>query len=778
MNKYEKIKDLGEGGFGKAVLAKRKVDGKLFVLKEIKLSNLSNQDQVEAIKEAKLLSSLHSPFIISYEESFRDGNFFYIVMEYADAGDLSQKIQMRGNKLFTEDEVLKDFIQLALAIKHIHDRKILHRDLKAQNVFIMRDGTIKLGDFGIAKVMDHSFQLCKTQIGSPYYISPEICEGKGYNSKTDIWSLGCILYELCTLRHAFKGNNISGLLMNIIRGKFAPIPPTFSKDLKQLIQRMLTKDPNLRPSINAILATPIIRARLSKFLSETLNKKSQVRPNKNYFAANGRLPNQNDDIQMEVKPATRIDRGPICDRHAAEIEALLEQKRESKYAIISPSKNQSKEETNVFNTTDSYLNKQIKNKPKWAQKNSPKFIEMIDESTEISNDEIKRLSTKNQKYSNKDVPLIATPKNRACLTPQRSFGSSRLTLTPPLSTTNSSLSSSGVLHSDSNNKKQFLIQYSPPQRRAVSRLNGGKIKDEEFDRIFAIKKRESEIYGKNINILEKKQSKISPIYPFVDDKNRRKIQLQRAEIENKRARMKNLEFNIHSEFDEQIGLNESDQDLLDEVTQELDNDPRLALIEESVRQRCKSNISSPRHSKVNFPISNIKKNKKMFLNTNVKSPQDSIDHANYHLQSVQCLADSIREALLLKESEQNDVSYVETPSSPLIEQNEQQNYMFNNSDQNSKDSQTLKENENNFISENQEKKFPVVKDSDSISYRAEAIRAFLEKELGIERLIEIRKNLMNPDLEKNPFDLQIKDVEPGLIILAQQLVILDEMILK
>jgi NIMA (never in mitosis gene a)-related kinase len=216
MNDYERIKDLGEGGYGKAMLCREKLSRKMFVIKEVRLSALGPKERREATREADVLKSLQHPNIVKYAASFTERGCFYIVMEYADGGDLAQKIQRRGRALFSEQEILHDFAQLALAIKYIHDRKILHRDLKTQNIFLMKDGRMKLGDFGIARVLEHTFQLCRTEIGTPFYMSPEICEGKSYNSKTDIWSLGCILYELCTLKRAFQGGNMNGLLMNIV----------------------------------------------------------------------------------------------------------------------------------------------------------------------------------------------------------------------------------------------------------------------------------------------------------------------------------------------------------------------------------------------------------------------------------------------------------------------------------------------------------------------------------------------------------------------------------
>ena len=270
MKNYQQVKELGKGGFGRAILAKRKSDNFLVCIKEVRLSALGPKERDEAKREINVLKSLSHPYIVKYIEDFQENGNLYIVMDYADGGDLSQKIERQRGKLFTEKEIMRDFIQIALAIKYIHDRKILHRDLKGQNIFLMKDGTIKLGDFGIARVLEKTCDLCKTQIGTPFYLSPEICQGKNYNSKTDIWSLGCILYELCTLKHAFEAGNMNALLMNIVRNKYKPIPATYSSDLRNLVDSMLTKEPERRPTINKILSIPFIKDQLNNFLSETL----------------------------------------------------------------------------------------------------------------------------------------------------------------------------------------------------------------------------------------------------------------------------------------------------------------------------------------------------------------------------------------------------------------------------------------------------------------------------------------------------------------------------
>ena len=128
-------------------------------------------------------------------------------MEYCDGGDLYSKINRQRGRLLPERTILNYFSQLCRALQFIHERKILHRDIKSQNIFLSKDKKIKLGDFGIARIMDGTNDYAKTCVGTPYYLSPEVWENRPYNNKSDIWALGCVLYEMTTLKHAFEAGN-------------------------------------------------------------------------------------------------------------------------------------------------------------------------------------------------------------------------------------------------------------------------------------------------------------------------------------------------------------------------------------------------------------------------------------------------------------------------------------------------------------------------------------------------------------------------------------------
>ncbi|XP_023219561.1 serine/threonine-protein kinase Nek1-like [Centruroides sculpturatus] len=268
MEKYKVIKKLGEGSFGRALLASGS-NNEFCVIKEIGISRMSCKEFDEAKKEVEVLSQMQHPNIVTYRDSFEEDGTLYIIMDYCDGGDLYTRINNQKGIPFPEDVILDWFVQICLAVKHVHDRKILHRDIKSQNIFLTKNGVVKLGDFGIARVLNSTSELARTCIGTPYYLSPEICENKPYNNKSDIWALGCVLYELCTLKHAFEAKNMKNLVLKIIRGSYPPVPPHYSYELRNLINQLFKRNPRDRPTINAILRKPLIVKRIRKFLSET-----------------------------------------------------------------------------------------------------------------------------------------------------------------------------------------------------------------------------------------------------------------------------------------------------------------------------------------------------------------------------------------------------------------------------------------------------------------------------------------------------------------------------
>ncbi|KAJ8012974.1 hypothetical protein DPEC_G00048450 [Dallia pectoralis] len=271
MNQYVLVRQIGEGAFGKAFLVRdryKDVAGdSQCVVKEINLSKMSPREKVSSKKEVTLLAKMKHPNVVTFFKSFQESTSLYIVMEYCDGGDLMKKISMQRGLPFPEEQIVDWFVQICLGLKHIHDRKVLHRDIKSQNIFLTKNGMkAKLGDFGIARMLNNTMELARTCVGTPYYLSPEICENRPYNNKTDIWSLGCVLYELCTLQHPFEGSSLRQLVMMICRGRYNPVSSRYSYELRLLVTQLFKVSPRDRPSVNSVLKRPFLEKLISRHM--------------------------------------------------------------------------------------------------------------------------------------------------------------------------------------------------------------------------------------------------------------------------------------------------------------------------------------------------------------------------------------------------------------------------------------------------------------------------------------------------------------------------------
>lgn len=184
-------------------------------------------------------------------------------MEFCNDGDLFQKIQKHQQKsqYLQEKEIWDIFIQAVKGLNELHKLNILHRDLKSANIFLTTKGEVKIGDLNVSKLAKKG--LLYTQTGTPYYASPEVWKDKPYDKMSDIWSLGCILYEMTTLKPPFRAENMEGLYKQVVKGTYDKISSHFSKDLREVIKVMLQVNPQNRISCNKILSFPFLMQKLS-----------------------------------------------------------------------------------------------------------------------------------------------------------------------------------------------------------------------------------------------------------------------------------------------------------------------------------------------------------------------------------------------------------------------------------------------------------------------------------------------------------------------------------
>ncbi|KAJ9287393.1 hypothetical protein DTO021C3_5084 [Paecilomyces variotii] len=310
-DKYEVLERIGSGSFGIIRKVKRKSDGFILCRKEINYIKMSQKEREQLTAEFNILSSLRHPNIVAYyhREHLKATQDLYLYMEYCGGGDLGQVIKnlKATNKYAEEEFVWRILSQLVTALYRCHygvdppevgsnvlgpgpakppglkgkqaQYMILHRDLKPENIFLGSDNSVKLGDFGLSKLMQ-SHDFASTYVGTPFYMSPEICAAEKYTLHSDIWAVGCIMYELCQKQPPFNAKTHIQLVQKIREGKFAPLPDFYSPELKNVIASCLRVNPDHRPDTAALLNLPIIRLMRKEkevvSLGSTLKKREEV----------------------------------------------------------------------------------------------------------------------------------------------------------------------------------------------------------------------------------------------------------------------------------------------------------------------------------------------------------------------------------------------------------------------------------------------------------------------------------------------------------------------
>ncbi|KAG7100016.1 hypothetical protein E1B28_001803 [Marasmius oreades] len=282
LEQYDALDVIGNGSFGIIRKVRRKADGSIFARKELNFERMSERDRKQIVSEVNILKDLHHEHIVRYHDRYvdRDAGILYILMEYCGGGDLSTIIKQaqRYNRSIPEDTIWNYFMQILLALQHCHHpnghgrngssgtsgfepdstqtqrrAQILHRDIKPDNIFLDENNTVKLGDFGLSKALPHT-TFANTYVGTPYYMSPELMQEKAYDSKSDIWSLGCLIYELCALKPPFHEAKTHAELSILIRnGRIPPLPKGYSQSLGGVIKSMLNLNPAMRPSVAQLL---------------------------------------------------------------------------------------------------------------------------------------------------------------------------------------------------------------------------------------------------------------------------------------------------------------------------------------------------------------------------------------------------------------------------------------------------------------------------------------------------------------------------------------------
>ena len=288
LNNFEILQKIGNEEKSSLLKVKRKKDGLIYILKTVVFQSLDEDEKQSALNEIKIVASLSHPNINEFKEAFFDESTKTLnkIFEFPHNGNLSNKINyaIKNGMKMEECIIWNVLVQILNGVNYLHKKGIIHRNLKSKNILLNNQRLVKISDFEASCVVKNDNKMITGQIGTPFYTAPEIWEDEPYNYKCDIWSIGCIIYEMASLTLPFEGDTIASLYENIMSKEIKPIPDFYSEDLKKIIIDMIKFDPSKRPSTDLLLNYPRIKEESSKlkdiYEKYEINKNSRNIQNK------------------------------------------------------------------------------------------------------------------------------------------------------------------------------------------------------------------------------------------------------------------------------------------------------------------------------------------------------------------------------------------------------------------------------------------------------------------------------------------------------------------
>ena len=695
INDYKIIKRIGFGSSGLVykVVKKNDPSNKLYILKQIPYSEPNLEETRKKVQsannEALILSKLSCKYIVKYYNSFVDSeNNLNIIMEYCDSGDLNSFINnlKKENKYLTEEEIWFFFIQISLGLAYIHSKNILHRDLKPMNIFLTNKNQIKIGDLGVAKLLNANSNA-STCIGTPYYLSPEICKEKPYNSKGDVWALGCILYELCTFNKPFIASNPAALILKIINGKFIPLNETnnglnYSEDLKNMIDNILQKDYLLRPLMIDIINSKIFTEKAIKLgfkedlltikslYEENINNKknenenisptnSKEKKNNNNNDHSGKkrtnLLNQNIIINKNNNMNNYINKNNSNSNSVPFIHSLITKKN---YLSTGRSTNDSSHNYEISNNKNTNTNTNINLNPNkynfsnyTNNQNQNEFLYLNRDKNKIKIDLITKPRTKYIKYINKNIE-----KENSSSQKKNKINKNKI------KTLNYKDPNNIELKPNKTNTKMKMFQISPFHFRDSSggRYNNKKSPTNNNLNIYECLSAKNKINSKEKNYINKKKNIINNLYNInnnylslnqnrkIIEKNINKNLLIQNQFGNKNIKNNNLKNiknnNINEENNINIEMNNnknigpkiieyeynSKENITNNSKENQNNKNKINL--NYINFYDKINLNHLNNININYSLNFIEKTRSHFYNKNFSNIQEPIDSMKMHTQ--------------------------------------------------------------------------------------------------------------------------------------------------